>query len=178
MDATFNPGTTTMPASPIPIYVVDVEKFEDLYRREYPNLVAVARALTGDHAASEDLVQETMVKTFLHWRRLERYDRPGAWCLRVLTNACRDRWRRRQLERRFVDGHRASDLSVDAPSLELIEFWAAVRRLPSRPRLVVTLYYAGDRTVAEVASIVKVPEGTVKSDLARARVVLMAELER
>jgi len=54
----------------------------------------------------------------------------------------------------------------------------AVRRLPERPRLVVALFYAADRPIAEVASILNVPEGTVKSDLARARTVLMAELER
>jgi DNA-directed RNA polymerase specialized sigma24 family protein len=41
---------------------------------------------------------------------------------------------------------------------------------------VVTLYYAGDRSVAEVASIVGVPEGTVKSDLARARIALRTDL--
>ena len=164
-----------MPVNPLPLYLVEVERFEDLYRAEYPNLLAVARALTGDREASEDLVQETMVKTFMHWRKVQRFGRPGAWCLRVLTNACRDRWRRRLLERRYVDGHRAVEASVGGPSADFVAFWAVVRRLPERPRMVVSLYYAGDRSVAEIASIVKAPEGTVKSDLARARTVLMAE---
>ena len=68
--------------------------------------------------------------------------------------------------------------SSEGPGVEFVAFWQAVRRLPERPRLVVTLYYAGDRSIADVASIVKVPEGTVKSDLARARTVLMTEMER
>ena len=55
-------------------------------------------------------------------------------------------------------------------------FWAAVRRLPERHRMVMVLHYAGDRTVPEVASILSVPEGTVRSDLTRARAALATEL--
>ncbi len=43
-------------------------------------LVGVATALTGDFHDAEDLVQDTMVKAFLHWRRVSRLDRPGGWC--------------------------------------------------------------------------------------------------
>jgi RNA polymerase sigma factor (sigma-70 family) len=152
--------------------------FEDLYRREYPNLIAVARALTGDRHDGEDLVQDTMVKAFVHWDRLRRFQKPACWCLRVLTHACRDHWRRRQTRTRFIDRQRHVEPSIEGPGVEFVAFWQAVRRLPQRPRLVVTLYYAGDRSIAEVAAVVKVPEGTVKSDLARARAVLMSEMER
>ena len=60
----------------------------------------------------------------------------------------------------------------------MIAFWGEVRRLPERPRLVVTLFYAGDHSVAEVARILDVPEGTVKSDLSRARAALVRELDQ
>ena len=79
---------------------------------------------------------------------------------------------------RFLARQRAVEPSSQGPGVEFVGFWHAVRRLPERPRLVVTLYYAGDRSIAEVAAIVKVPEGTVKSDLARARAVLMTEMGR
>ncbi|MEY2523886.1 MAG: hypothetical protein QOJ66_2451 [Ilumatobacteraceae bacterium] len=150
--------------------------FEDLYRREYPNLIAVARALTGDRHDGEDLVQDTMVKAFVHWDRIRRYEKPGGWCLRILTHACRDHWRRRRTRASFMNHQRRIEPWTEGPGVEFVAFWQAVRRLPQRPRLVVTLYYAGDRSIAEVAALVKVPEGTVKSDLSRARVVLMAEM--
>ena len=41
--------------------------FEDVYRREYPGLVAVVTALTGDVRDGEDIVQDTMVKAFVRW---------------------------------------------------------------------------------------------------------------
>lgn len=65
---------------------------------------------------------------------------------------------------------------MPGPSAQSIVFWDAVRRLPERPRSVVTLYYAGDHPVAEVARILDVPEGTVRSDLTRARAALAREL--
>ena len=149
--------------------------FDDLYRREFPGLVAVATALSGHDG--EDLVQDAMVKALVNWERVSRLERPGGWCHRVLVNLCRSRWRRRRTEARFLGRLRREEPSTPEPSAEALAFWAAVRDLPERPRLAVTLYYAGDRTVAEVASILDVPEGTVRSDLSRARAALSRELD-
>jgi RNA polymerase sigma-70 factor, ECF subfamily len=176
MDAILGPEGQAMSDDAYLPYVYNGGSFEDLYRREYPNLVAVARALTGDRHDGEDLVQDTMVKAFVRWERLRRYDKPGGWCLRVLTHACRDHWHRRRTRARFIARQRYVEPWAAGPGIEFVAFWQAVRRLPERPRLVVTLYYAGDRSIAEVAAVVKIPEGTVKSDLARARAVLIAEM--
>lgn len=150
--------------------------FEDVYRREYPSLVAVATALTGDLRDGEDAVQDTMVRAFVRWDTVGQLDRPGAWCHRVLLNACRSRWRRRRTEQRFWSRAHHEERSLGEPSAEVMVFWAFVRDLPSRQRLSVTLHFAGERTMAEIASILEVPEGTVRSDIARARAVITARL--
>lgn len=150
--------------------------FEDVYRREYPGLVAVATALTGDFLDGEDVVQDTMVKAFVRWNDVGRMDRPGAWCHRVLINACRSRWRRRRTEQRFLSRLRRTERTSPEPSADVMVFWGLVRELPSRPRLSVTLHFAGERTMSEIASILDVPEGTVRSDIARARVVITEAL--
>ncbi len=150
--------------------------FEDVYRREYPGLVAVATALTGNLRDGEDAVQDTMVRAFVRWDHVGELDRPGAWCHRVLLNACRSRWRRRRTEARFWSRSRSEEASIAEPSADVMVFWALVRELPSRPRLSVTLHFAGERTMAEIAAILEVPEGTVRSDIARARAVITAGL--
>jgi RNA polymerase sigma-70 factor (ECF subfamily) len=156
-------------------YVAGTHEFEELYEREYPGLVGVATALSGDRRDAEDLVQDTMVKAFLHWKRLRLFERPGAWCLKVLTNACRSRWRARRTEQRYLARLGRSDVS-EGPSDDVMAFWSAVRRLPTRPGTAVALYFAGDHTTAEVAEIMGVPEGTIRSDIARARASIMSEL--
>ena len=151
-------------------------EFEDLYRFEYPALVAVATALTGDLRDGEDAVQDTMVKAFVHWKRVSCLERPGAWCHRVLVNTCRSRWRRRRNEWRAVQRLSRRASTVAEPSAEVMVFWSLVRTLPSRPRMAVTLHFAGERTMPEIASILGVPEGTVRSDIARARVIITEAL--
>ena len=139
---------------PVPLGLGGVElsltavEFDDFYRREFPGLVAVATALSGHDG--EDLVHDAMVKTLIHWTRVRQLDRPGGWCHRVLINRCRTWWRRKQTEARFLARQRREEPSTVQLSDETIAFWAAVRQLPERPRLVVTLFYAADRTTAEI----------------------------
>lgn len=149
--------------------------FDAFYRREYPGLLAVATALSG--ADGEDLVHDAMVKALMHWTRVSRLERPGGWAHRVLINRCRSWWKRRRTEAAFLARQRRHETGTPELSAETIAFWTAVRQLPTRPRLAVTLFYAADRTTAEVASILDVPEGTVRSDLSRAREALARELE-
>jgi RNA polymerase sigma-70 factor (ECF subfamily) len=166
---------------PLPSGVDNVElsltavEFDGFYRREFPGLVAVATALSGHDG--EDLVHDAMVKALTNWARVRELERPGGWCHRVLINRCRSWWRRKQTEAQFLGRQRREEPTTAQLSDETIAFWAAVRQLPERPRLVVTLFYAADRTTAEVASILDVPEGTVRSTLTRARQALARELE-
>ena len=147
------------------VEVLPVWVFEDFYRHEYPGLVAVAVALTGDREGAQDLVQDTMVKAFVRWDRLAGLDRPGAWCHHVLVNACRSRLRR-------------EEPSSAEPSADTIAFWTAVRKLPTRPRTVVALYFGADLTSVEIAKVLDLPEGTVRNDLAVARRYVMGALGR
>lgn len=153
-----------------------VSSFEDFYRAEYPGLVAVATALVGSLDAGEDLVQDTMVKSLVRWRSVRALDRPGGWAHRVLLNACTSWWRRRRTEAQHLARQRRTEPSVGGPSPDTLAFWGVVRQLPERFQQVMVLHYAGDRSVAEVASILAVPEGTVRSDLTRARAVLATML--
>ncbi len=151
--------------------------FDEVYQREYPGLVAVATALTGDRDSAPDLVQDTMLKAFLNWDRISVLERPGGWCHHVLVNACRSKLRRRMTERRYLAGLRRREPGTPGPSTETVAFWIAVRTLPMRPRTVVALYFGAELTSPQIAGVLGIPEGTVRSDIAAARRVVTRALE-
>jgi RNA polymerase sigma factor (sigma-70 family) len=149
--------------------------FDSFFELEYPGLVGVATAYAG-LADAEDLVQDTMVRALLRWGHVRQLQRPGGWVHRVLLNACIGRWRRRRIEARYQASLRGARVQAQPIDSGALEFWELVRVLPTRPRAAMILHYAGDRSTAEIAAILDVPEGTVKSDLQRARAALAVSL--
>jgi RNA polymerase sigma-70 factor, ECF subfamily len=152
------------------------ESFEDFYRREFPGLLVLARALAGDLAA-EDVAQESMVVTYRDWSRISAMRSPVGYVRGICTHKAVSTTRRRLAERRAV--HRAgSRLEADIGQMpeHSDRFWAEVRQLPSRQAQAVALYYALDLPIAEVAATLGCAEGTVKAHLSHARSRLASRL--
>jgi RNA polymerase sigma-70 factor (sigma-E family) len=151
-------------------------RFDEFARREGRALFAFAWSLTGDAAAAEDLAQEALAAAWRSWDRVGGYDKPGTWARRVVANQAVSRVRRSGRERRAL----ARLAARPAPTVELDladdRFWTEVRRLPERQAQAVALHYLEDRTVAEIAAVLDVAEGTVKVHLHRGRLALARAL--
>ncbi|GAA2115733.1 SigE family RNA polymerase sigma factor [Nocardioides bigeumensis] len=127
------------------------------------SLMRTAYLLTGDHQRSEDPVQATLTKVYLKWARVSRMDQPAAYARRILVNeATRSRWWRASGE---LTG-RLPETPADDASERLAtssSVWNAVLRLPPRQRAVVVLRYYEDLSEAEIADVLGIAPGTVKS---------------
>jgi RNA polymerase sigma-70 factor, ECF subfamily len=150
--------------------VVSEVGFEECYREHYPRLVALGVAMTGDPDRARELAQETFVRLHDNWEQIRGYDRPGAWLRRVMSNLLIDEQRSRNAERRAVRrlAGRARHPEHESP-LGAEGWWELVASLPARQRLIVTLFYGEDLTVADVATELDIAPGTVKSALSKAR---------
>jgi RNA polymerase sigma-70 factor (ECF subfamily) len=143
--------------------------FDELYRREYRPLVALAYGLSGSRAAAEEIVQDAFLAAHRKWRRISTYDAPGLWLRRVVANRSVSTVRRRIAEARALTrlgGWASRQQSLPEQHDEL---WRAVRRLPDQQAKAVLLRYVDDCTVAQTAAILGCTEGTVKTHLHRAR---------
>ena len=148
------------------------EDFEAFYARERASVLAFAAALTGDWAFAEDLTQEAFAAAHKHWATLHT---PGAWTRRVIANRSASRWRRLGRETRALTKLAARPEPVElAPDDH--EFWQAVRALPARQSQVIALRYLDDLSVTQIAELLEISEGTVKSSLSHARRNLAAAL--
>ena len=154
----------------------DEQAFAELFRR-YKNLVyKTAYLMLGDADEAEDVLQEVFVQVY---KSLDAYD-PGrgaftTWLYRITVNRCLN-WRRRW--RPFVSLDRART-SVPSPEGRMEEkaVWQAVRGLSEKLRAVVILRYYWELSYAEIAQILDIPLGTVKSRLNLALRTLRKELE-
>jgi RNA polymerase sigma-70 factor (sigma-E family) len=145
--------------------------FEEFIAESGDALLRLATLLTSDRDLGEDVYQETLHRLAARWSRV---DNPRAFCRRVMHNIVIDqgRLKRRQVpEIRLVDGHENSDPrsadSTAAAELRPVLF-GALRTLTQHQREIVVLWYFDDRSEHEVAELLGVAPGTVKSTLSRA----------
>lgn len=147
---------------------------DNLYQREYQPMVRLARLLTGSLATAEELVQDAFIT--LH-QRADRIDNPGGYLRRTVVNNCYSHLRRADLERRKLQvvGNRP-----DHPELptDLDETWRSLESLKPRQRTALVLRFYEDLSVADVAELMGVREGTVKSLVHRGLRQLEKELSR
>ena len=152
------------------------EGFEDFYVREFPGVVGLAYALSGNRAIAEDLAQEAFLAAHRRWGTVGRYDEPGAWVRRVVSNLSVSAFRRRVVEAKALGRIGRAETTLPELSADDVEFWRAVRTLPRRQAQVVALFYLEDRPVAEVATILDMAPGTVKKHLHDGRRALARRL--
>jgi RNA polymerase sigma-70 factor (ECF subfamily) len=146
--------------------------FDDFVAREFGPTIALGLALLRDEDDALDVAQETMTRALERWDEVAALDRPGAWSRRVALNLVTDKLRGRTRSRRL--NGRLAGRQVDHSAGAEVDawdaaFWSEVAALPERQRNVIVLFYVHDLPVVEIADIVGAADGTVKSDLARAR---------
>lgn len=143
--------------------------FDDLYKRDFHALVALAYGLSGSRSAAEELVQEAFLAAHRQWERIGAYDDPSAWLRRVVINRSVSVVRRRVAETRALARLGGRRMLPDAVPERDEAVWRAVRALPDRQAQAVALYYIDDQPVVEIAAILGCAEGTVKAHLHKAR---------
>jgi RNA polymerase sigma-70 factor (sigma-E family) len=141
----------------------DDPDFLEFFAGEFWPLRRVGFLLTGDWHQAEELAQEAMARTWAVWPRVRGYDRPAAFARKVLLNRHRSVLRRAVVEARHrLTGRPEEGHQPDIGGDDLV-LWQALQRLPARQREAIVLRYYLDLPEAEVARLLKVPPGTVKS---------------
>jgi len=159
----------------------DREAFGELVRRYGPAARRVARAVLHHPEDADDAAQDGF---FSAWRSINRYEpgrQFGPWILRIVVNAAHDLRRRRQIRETdpvspHLPGGEASPVAlVEQGELgERID--RALQGLPERQRLAVVLFDAEGFSHGEIAQMLGIPEGTVRSDVFHARRALRVRL--
>lgn len=160
----------------------DAEAFDAITRAGIDRSFRLAMAILRSEPDARDAVQDAYLAAWRRLPSLREPDRFEAWLDRILVNACRMQLRHGRVVRLrevpvndvFDRGQpgRASEVDTTdhVADVELVR--AALGRLEPDERIVVVLHHLEDRPVAEIASVLGIPEGTVKWRLHEARAAL------
>jgi len=145
-------------------------------------LFAFILRMTGNHAAAEDVFQETWLRVVRYIDAFRGDSKFSTWLFQIALNLCRDAERKkRKWKHEPIDDH-IQTLSVE-PDIDPVQMMRArqvrkmVSELPVKMREVIVLRYYHDMSDREIAGIIGCPEGTVKSRFYKASEILRKKWE-
>lgn len=145
------------------------DQFRDYVAARGTALLRTAYLLTGDHGEAEDLVQTALVKTYLSWRRIHDRGALDSYVRRAMVNTHISWWRRRKIDEYPTETLPEVPTPDPTARTDLHDaLWRALGELPRRQRTAVVLRYYEDLTEPQVAQVMGVSVGTVKSTVSRA----------
>jgi RNA polymerase sigma-70 factor (sigma-E family) len=177
-----NPAMSTAPTMSGAVVEWDADRaVTAIYSEHYRSLVRLAAFLVRDNATAEEVVQDSFVAMHGAWRRLRDTDKALSYLRQSVVNRSRS-----VLRHRMVVDKNTPKPPPDMPSaehgaiiqLERSAVVSALRALPERQREALVLRYYGDLSEAQIASVMGISRGAVKSHTARAMAALRIVLER
>ncbi len=145
-----------------------MEELGVLYRESQAEMVRLAWMITGSNAVAEDVVHDAFVSIQRKWSGIRN---PRAYLRQSVVNGSRSHLRRLRVQRDSLP-----PLPEPALPEEIDEIWQLLQRLPAKRRTALTLYYYMDLPVDDVATLMKIRPGTVKSLLHRGRETLRKQM--
>jgi RNA polymerase sigma-70 factor, ECF subfamily len=157
----------------------DRDALEQLLRRHYDRIHLLCRRVTGNDADAADATQEALLAVVRGLGSFDGRSSFATWTYRVTVNACLDELRRRR--RRAVPGLPEEDTRDDGTAFEAgvadrLRLDDALAQLPDEFRVAVVLRDVCDLDYAEIAAVLAVRPGTVRSRIARGRAALARAL--
>jgi RNA polymerase sigma-70 factor (ECF subfamily) len=148
------------------------------FLNELPRLRRYARALVGDRASADDLVQDTLERA---WSRIDQRRPDGelrAWLFGIMHNLRVDQLRHPDLRTCNIDEEiEAPVRATQTDRIEVRDLESALARLPEEQRAVLLLVAIEEMRYEDVARTLDIPVGTVMSRLSRGRERLRAMIE-
>jgi RNA polymerase sigma-70 factor (ECF subfamily) len=164
----------------------DQAAFEALVAPRIDRLLRLADSIVSNDADASDAVQEACLHAWRELPRLREADRFEAWLWRIAINACRSalRTRRRMNVREVAVDTMPAGFDLPEPGRGVGEDMSAIdvvqrafRRMDADKRAILVLHHVEERSIAEIAVLLGIPEGTAKWRLFAARQALERALE-
>ncbi|RXZ82621.1 sigma-70 family RNA polymerase sigma factor [Paenibacillaceae bacterium] len=150
------------------------EAFVHLIKTNESSMYRVAKSFLKGDTECADVIQESILKAFQGIRALKEPAYFKTWLIRILINECQKAQQRRK---QVIPMAELAERSAHKDANERMELDEAISSLDEEFRVIITLFYVEDLPLKEIALMLDIPEGTVKSRLHRAREKLALYLQ-
>lgn len=149
---------------------MDKEDFLRLALDAEPTLFHVSFSILHDEQDCADAVQEAILKAYENRHKLKEIKYFKTWIVRIVINECYNILRKKRRFQAYDDAvQRDNTYLSNYIKEEYLDLYQAIDRLGQKEKICVILYYLEDYAVTEIANVLKIPIGTVKSRLSHAR---------
>lgn len=152
----------------------DKENFLALINENRLSIYKVARGILNNQYDIEDAIQNTIIKAYEKIRTLENNELFKTWIIRILINECKDILRK---NKRIISLDEEINKSIYIDVYENIDLTRAINSLCEDLRIVTVLFYFEDMSTKDIAKVLDIPDGTVRSRLSRSRQQLREIIE-
>lgn len=148
----------------------DMSAMERLYQAHQVKAYRIATIMLQDPALAGDMVQEAFIRAFREIRKCDPHRPFAPWLARILINCCKTAQHRARRTLPVADVPDQGNLDPGFAAAEArADVWEALQRLELAAREILMLRYFSEFTEPEIATILEIPVGTVKSRLHQAR---------
>lgn len=152
--------------------MISKDTFAKLIKDYQEYLYILAFTILRNETDAEDAVCSAIVKGYEHLSQLKDEKKFKSWMISITRNEAL-MMKRKQL---YLPGDEAIENMLEPSTDHLDELWDLIQKMPEEYRITIVLYYYHSFSIREIADILEIPEGTVKSRLNRGREYLKKDL--
>ncbi|SFI86176.1 RNA polymerase sigma factor [Thermoflavimicrobium dichotomicum] len=145
------------------------QSFAKLIRHYQVHLYRIAYAILKNDSDCADAIQETILNAYQSIHQLKQPNYFKTWLIRILINQCNKMLHQ---NKKMIPFEKLQEPSYAPKEYKEVELKELVNHLDPNHRLVITLYYFEDLSLEQIANLLNLPEGTIKSRLYKARSIL------
>ena len=136
------------------------------------DLYKIAKTRISSDDDIEDLIQDTMIETYKHIKKLREPEKFKMWVIKILVNKCNKLYKKKYRKDISIDDYNMENYIVLNSQKDIeddLNFYYLIKKLKYEERIVLILHYMEQYSVKDISKILKINENTVKTHLFRAR---------
>ena len=150
----------------------DKNAFTDIILQIRNDLYKIAKTRISSDDDIEDLIQDTMIETYKHIKKLREPEKFKMWVIKILVNKCNKLYKKKYRNDISIDEYNIENYIILNSQKDIeddLNFYYLIKKLKYEERIVLVLHYMEQYSVKDISKILKINENTVKTHLFRAR---------